>query len=725
MKWTVFSSSVLWVDVCRAILARVQAPDGVWCRARRRAVVTGLCLGIGVAGLVCAPVAAQDAAAAAASAASATSVPGAAADPAAPDTPPPALEFFREPDLRAAALSPSGRQLAAIVALPGYRNALVVLDMVGGTPPKLAARFSDIDIDSFRWLNEDRLVFDIADHQRGGAAQRYSRGLFSVRPDGREQRTLVRLRYRAVVSEARLNEERLLDPNHQLLHTPPGGEEVVVGEWRWDAAGDFTEIIAKRLNVVSGRTSSLALGVPDGAVQWLFDPDGTPRVVVTQRQGRSGVHWRAAGQREWTRLADFAYRDEAWWPVAVDGDRLYVSLSQGEAGTRVLKRFDFSRGKPLEDALVSTPGFDFIGRLLSETLGSRVLGVRVITDAETTAWFDPRLKALQAEIDAKLPGRINRLDCRRCDHDDMRVLVTSFNDQNPGDLFVWHAADKRLEGVGAVRKGIVPARMAQRDFHRIRARDGLEMPVWVTTPPATKGALAQARPAVVLVHGGPWVRGGYWQWNAWAQFLASRGYVVIEPEFRGSTGYGSRHYRAGWRQWGRTMQDDVADAVKWAVAGGLVDGKRVCIAGASYGGYATLMGLVRHPDLYRCGVSWVGVTDLSLLLTWRSDSDMSEDARRYSLPQLVGDIKADADMLREASPVHHAAAIRAPLLLAFGREDRRVPLVHGERMRKALIDAGRPPQWVVYDGEGHGGWSTETQVDFAERMEQFLRQHLR
>ena len=172
--------------------------------------------------------------------------------------------------------------------------------------------------------------------------------------------------------------------------------------------------------------------------------------------------------------------------------------------------------------------------------------------------------------------------------------------------------------------------MATLDLHRIKARDGLDLPVWVTTP---RGKPERRRAAVVLVHGGPWVRGTHWRWSADAQFLASRGYVVIEPEYRGSTGFGRATSAAGFKKWGTTMQDDVADAVNWAADKGLIDGKRVCIAGASYGGYATLMGAIRFPELYRCGVAWVAVTDPRLMFEplWRQ---RLSDARfaQYSLP---------------------------------------------------------------------------------------------
>ena len=172
------------------------------------------------------------------------------------------------------------------------------------------------------------------------------------------------------------------------------------------------------------------------------------------------------------------------------------------------------------------------------------------------------------------------------------------------------------------------------------------------------------------------------------------------------------------------MQDDVADAVRWATEKGLVDGKRVCIAGASYGGYATLMGAIRYPDLYRCGVAWVAVTDPRLLFEpiWRSDA--SVEAREYSLPTLIGDPVKDAAMLKAATPVERAGEIKIPILLAFGGEDQRVPIDHGTRMRAAMQAAGQQPEYVVYDGEGHGWLKVENRIDFWQRVEKFLAKNL-
>jgi len=229
-----------------------------------------------------------------------------------------------------------------------------------------------------------------------------------------------------------------------------------------------------------------------------------------------------------------------------------------------------------------------------------------------------------------------------------------------------------------------------------------------------------------VVHGGPWVRIGHWNWQPLEQFLASRGYLVISPEFRGSTGYGDAHYRAGWKQWGQAMQDDVADALQWAQKQGLAS-DQACIAGASYGGYSALMGLVRNPDLYRCAAAWAAVTDPALLVAgaWWLGDDVAGTGRDYLLPQMVGDTVKDADMFAANSPLAQSKRIKAPLLLAFGEEDRRVPLVHGERLRSALRDAGRPPEWVTYPNEGHSWRLVSTQVDFARRLEIFLDQNLK
>ena len=665
----------------------------------------------------------------------------AAADPAPAATTPDALlpveTFYRHADLHGAQLSPSGLRLAVTVSRE-QRVALAVFDLRGKTAPVIVAHYGDADVRSFSWVNDERLVFDIIELNAGSGDQRWAPGLFSVGVDGAAPRLLVRTGWDFVVNTPR-SARPPLEWYHRLLAVPlGGGDEVVVGKFQFDSARDITAVLPLRLNVVTGRTRSLALGMPDGVTRWWFDPQGEPRVGESVRQGQVTVHWRAPGSEAWQVLERFSTLSRAFTPRSVDAaGQLYVSADGANAaGTSVLKRFDFSTGKPAADALVSTPGFDFAGVLVHDLASAAdarpaALGVRVQTDGETTAWFEPKMARLQQLADEKLPGRNNRLSCSQCLSDAAVLLVQSWSDQDPGQFWLYRAASDSWESVGRVRRDIEPRRMATLDFHRFKARDGLEIPIWVTLPPArraaTPGPVVAAtapRPAVLLVHGGPWVRGGSWAWHDDAQFLASRGYVVIEPEFRGSTGYGQRLFKAGLRQWGQAMQDDLADALQWAVGQGWVDPKRVCIAGASYGGYAVLMGLVRHPALYRCGAAWVAVSEPQLMFEWNWMSDLNDESRRYTLPQMVGDPVADAEMLAANSPLAQAARIRAPLLLAYGQQDRRVPIVHGEKLRAALRAAGRDPQWVAYTDEGHGWLRPENRFDFARRMERFLAQHL-
>lgn len=634
---------------------------------------------------------------------------------------PPVETFYRNPDATDAALSPSGNLLAMTTGIKGKRIGLAVFDLQKKTPGKIVAHFANTDIYRFHWVNDEQIVLKTVDTTRGGGEQAGGPGLIAVRSDGSDARLLIKVDYNWAV-EHRPGREPL-DPLHDLMDVPVGsGNEVIVGRWEFTTSRQLQSVLPLRLDVTNSRTQSLAVGAPDHVKYWRFDPKGDARVAIAEHEGQTTVYWKGPGAQAWKELVRHPTFEPPFEPAFVDAaGTLYVTTPEGPAGIDVLRRFDFAAGKPAADVLVSTPGFDFTGWPVHDDEG-RILGVRVRTDGETTVWFDERMKQAQKEIDARLPGRSNRLSCRRCAADDAIVLVRSWSDQEPGRFALYHPHNKALQGVGAMRADIDPKRMATLDLHRFKARDGMEIPVWVTLP---KGADRKSpRAAIVLVHGGPWSKAGPWGWHDDAQFLASRGYVVVEPEFRGSTGYGAALFRAGWKQWGKAMQDDVADATKWAIAQGWVDPKKVCIAGASYGGYATLMGLARDGDLYRCGVAWVAVTDPRLLAdpAW---SDWSREFRTYGMPVLIGDAEKDAAALAAVAPVELAARIKAPVLLAFGGADRRVSPAHGTRMRTALREAGNDPEWVFYDDEGHGWLKEANRFDFARRMESFLAKHLK
>lgn len=638
---------------------------------------------------------------------------------------PPAETFYRHPDIGAASLSPSGRYLALTSRMKDRRVGLVVLDLQRKGSGKVVAHYSDIDVGQFEWVGDERLVFDTVDISRALGDQKGGRwgGLIMVEADGSITRELIHKDWPQGITEREGPGHAALNPLHYLLAVPRrDGNEVVIGQMAFNERRQWTHVTPMRLDVTNTRARSMALGAPDHIEQWVLDPNGEPRVGIATHGGETVFYWRAPKSTEWKELSRHKGYMAPYWPEFVDTEgALFVTRSEGPAATSVLRRFDFAKNAPADEPLVRAVGFDFRGDPVYDDTG-RILGIRIRTDAETTVWFDRRLAQWQKDVDARMPGRVNRLDCRRCAADDAIVLVRSWSDQDPGRFALYDPQRKALDTIGAARSDIDPRRMATLDLHRIKTRDGLEMPVWVTLPPgAAKG---KPRPAVVLVHGGPWVKHGAWQWDADAQFLASRGYVVIEPEFRGSRGYGQKWFQAGWKQWGLAMQNDVADATRWAAQQGYADAQRICIAGASYGGYSTLMGLVRDGDLYRCGISWVGVTDPRLLAdpAW---SDWSQDFVAYGMPTLIGDPEKEAAALAAVAPIELAAKIQRPLLLAIGGLDRRVTPVHGTRLRSAMKAAGNEPEWVDYPDEGHGWLKEGNRADWGRKMEAFLAKHLK
>jgi dipeptidyl aminopeptidase/acylaminoacyl peptidase len=621
--------------------------------------------------------------------------------------------FFSHPEIGEVSLSPSGNHLALTVPSRDGRMALAVVDTELTKPPILVAADRRIDVGTFYWVNDDWLVYEVVDLQRGGGDQNFFSGLFSVKRDGSGARTLIH-------TGAQTNSLNALSWNHSLLAVPSnGGTEVIVGERQGNNMRELVNVTPKRLDVTTGRVNSTLLGYPNFTVGWVFDRSGEARAAVANHDGITEVFWHTSGRDEWKSLGRAPYLEFGWNPVAVDdAGTLYVT-KRGADSTSVLSRFDFKAGVPEQEPIASTPGFDFQGNPVMTN--GKVVGLRLETDAETAVWFDPHRKALQAAADARFPDRINRVTCGDC-LTDRAALVYSYSDRAPGEYWIYREKTREWASVGSVRPKIDPRRMATLDLHRIRARDGSDLPVWVTTPAQKAGAL---QPAVVLVHGGPWLRGTEWAWDPQAQFLASRGYVVIEPEFRGSRGYGFEHFRKGWRNWGTTMQDDVVDAVRWAADKGIVDAKRVCIAGGSYGGYATLMGAIRYPETYRCGVAYVAVTDPRLLFANNWQNDSSREMREFSTPLLVGDPVKDAEMLKASAPVERAGEIRIPVLMAFGLQDMRVPIEHGTRMRAAMRATGHEPEYVVYEDEGHGWLKAENRIDFWRRVEAFLAKQLR
>ncbi len=649
---------------------------------------------------------------------------------AAPAVPLPA-ELFSDPiDMGQPRLSPNGDALAVLVRNRNGRRELAVVELADLARPgmRIVARVDGADVVDAHWVDDKRLVFEVG-HENESVRDQSVGVLWAVDRDGQNTRLLIGAKccFEGGVHSAA---QRELTADHELLRTLTDGSGDIIVLWsgharcagsreNYHCEGGYS--VPYRMDTRTGYIRSIvSSALPEDAQRWLVDGEGVVRAATTEVAGATNLYV-PSGSAGWTRLSHFPNHgsDLAFQVRGVGADgRIYVTRSRDDGGgDRALHVLDMKTGQPEPAPILHIQGFDFEGALVGDAQHHRVLGAHYEADAGGSAWFTPEMRALQARVDALLPGRVNEIDPARCGCSSL-VLVTSWSDRQPAEFLLFDRDSARLTAIGSTRPHIDASLMAPTDFVRIKARDGADLPIYVTRPPG-KGPW----PAVVLVHGGPFLRGWTWEWDAESQFLASRGYLVVKPEFRGSTGYGERHFAAGMRQWGLKMQDDIADATTWAASQGLADPQRTCIAGGSYGGYATLMGLVRYPELYRCGIAYAAVTDIDLMFDlWWSDSD--NEWRGYGMPAMVGDPVKDAAQLAQTSPLRQAARITRPLMLVHGGLDRRVPPEHATRLRSALESNGAPLTWVYYADEGHGWYKPANRADFFRREEAFLAAHI-
>jgi dienelactone hydrolase len=630
-------------------------------------------------------------------------------------------DYARRPAVSHVAVSPSGGHLALVMAAASGRKQVAVVNLAPLDKAAFVAGFSNADVESVHWVNDNRLVFDVMDHDSPPDQPR-AWSFYAVNRDGSGLRHLISHSHGPDSVGSNIA-SRLLPWNWDFHDTlDDGSPDIVVSERRYDGKNDLQGVRLSRLNTVTGQLRSMSLGVPEGARSWLLDGKGEPRVVTTLDKGRTTVHWRAGGDAPWTAVADFpTYESKGFSPAFVDAQGQILVRSHHERDTAALYRFDPQKKAMDPEPVISLQGFDLDPILELDRASQRILGLHFRMERAGSYWFDKDLRQIQQGIDAAMPeGRVNRLWCGRC-AGARYFVVTSSSDQHPGEYYLFDRQSRQLQRIAAARPWIDAASQGRRSYHRVPARDGLSLPVYLTRPALAPAG--KALPAVVLVHGGPYLRGHDLGWSGEAQFLASRGYQVIEVDFRGSTGYGLKHYMGGHQQWGLDMQDDLADAAAWAAGQGLVDAGRVCIMGGNYGGYAALMGPIRHPDVYRCAISFAGVTDIDLMysITW---SDFSEYWKRYGMPLLVGDREADAEKLASTSPLQQVHRIKVPVLLAHGGLDRRVPIDHARKFRSAAEKAGVQIEWVGYPDEVHGFRSQANQADYWQRVEAFLARAL-
>jgi dipeptidyl aminopeptidase/acylaminoacyl peptidase len=492
-----------------------------------------------------------------------------------------------------------------------------------------------------------------------------------------------------------------------------------------------------RINLSNGRYRLLTAGRPsDRIASWILDSKLVPRVAIAGGAGRSTqriVHYRRDADSPWQEIARFdVTQPPAFVPLAFDTDdvHLYVASNEGRANIAIY-RYNPNERKIVE-MVAQHPQYDLGASPLGAALDSLVFdpesgaltALRIDADRPQVVWVDESMDKIQASVDATWPDRFNVLSGTRLSS---RVLINSYSDTMPGRLYLYDKQQRRIEEIGASRPWLEGKLASVKPF-RLTTRDGLEIPSYVVLPRDHKPG--QRLPTIVHIHGGPFARdvvqGGRFGPSFGvreAQLLASRGYAVVLPNFRITPELGSKLYYAGFGTYGQQMSDDHEDAAAWAVAQGFADPKRICISGASYGGYAALQAATRPSNPFACAISGLPVTDLKFQ---RDRADYSFSPAAVELWRKVQGVKDfDDPKVREQSPLFQADRIKIPVFMYVGEMDSRTPPAQAKRMADALAAAGNPVKdYFVGKGEGHGFGVQAVNVELYERMLKFLDQAL-
>ncbi len=612
-------------------------------------------------------------------------------------------KFFMRAQYSKIALSPDGKVLAALVPLNERQN-LALVDLEKGTAVALTS-FTDQDVSSYRWIGDRVIEMKTADlDEAGGYAQIRRHLLIDVAN---------KVVLRDLMTIARFGSVGIVDVLDR------SGEDLIIETRDRNVYG----LDAFRYNARTGEKRLLTFESPGDVSRFVADHAGHVRIALSIPKGgrRSILSYRRSNDDKWVTLRDDPFEEESLDPIAFDFDNktLYVRVpGKDNGGRKDVYAFDAETNQ-LGARIFESKGVD-AGGVVFDWVGKKAIGVSD-GSRDGVAWIAPEWKSLQQSVDLALPHMRNQLGWGR--YDPSRVIVISESETQPPIFYLLDRKTSKMEQVAAAypwKEGD----LSPRRFVRYTARDGLSIPAYLTMPKRPDGGKP---PLIVDIHGGPFVPTAGFGYSPAAQFFASRGYAVLQPDFRGTQGYGDAFVKAGWKQWGLTMQDDITDGVKWLIDSGKVDADRVCLFGGSYGGYATLWGLEKEPQMFRCGVAFVAVSDLEMMfdVTWSDfmKHERGNNSTNY-FTRTLGDPDRDREKMRAVSPIYHADRIQAPLLLAYGGLDQRVPLVHGNRMRSALDKYNKPYEWVVYAEEGHGFRKDENKFDFFRRVDVFLAKNL-
>jgi len=614
------------------------------------------------------------------------------------------VEAFAElPMMVEPQLSPNGMHLAARVARNG--ELLLMIASIADEPNRVRTlSLGENDLNWWRWVNDDWLIAGIGSETSvQGMPWSISR-VASIKRDGSKTNILAKnvaaQNGDDVIWVASDGSPRILLAYQSSIYDDEAGfwpqvDEVDVTN------GRMRPVVQPRRNVMS----------------WYADATGAVRMGV--------------GYEDTTRMAKLLYRDDGRSnfrvidranrrrdesmvvPMLFTADPGKAIASDDHEGTNALYEYDLTRLE-LGKKIFAAPGFDIDG-IERDTAGTGLAGVRYTADGPEVHWFDEGLAKIQADID-KAVGAQRRARIVSTSRDHQRMIVHVGSADQPGTYYYYDTSAGVMSSLSKISQNFGPGiHLSPVRTIRYKARDGLEITAVLTLP---AGRDPKNLPLILMPHGGPFARDSE-EWDWWVQFLAYRGYAVLQPNYRGSSGYGTALAEKGEGQWGLAMQDDLNDAVDWTVKEGIADAKRVCIVGASYGGYAAMRGAQRDGGRYRCAISYAGVSDLSAMMRY--------DGRFLNHGTRKDWMKQQAPDFASVSPINFAGQLSTPILLMHGRKDRRVQVSQSremaEKLKAAGKIAGRDYIYVEQPLADHFFSRQADRLDFLQRMDAFLKEH--
>ncbi len=596
-------------------------------------------------------------------------------------------DFFKNPTRNNISLSPNGKMLAWLAPYKSRMN--IHLMVVGQKEVTRLTHVEDRDISGYFWASDDRILY-VRDF---GGDENFH--VFGVNIDGTNNQDLTPFDD----VKAMFIDDLRDDENHILISLNKRIPEI---------------FDPYRLNIHTGALEMVAEN-PGNITGWMADHNGAIRVAIATDGVNSSLLYRPTEKDPFNIVLTTNFRQQAS-PLffTFDNKHVYATSNLGRDKSAIVK-FDIEQGKELE-LIYEHPDVDV--EVMSYSRKRKVLtAISYMTWKRQRHFLDEEVEKLFHNLEKKLKGYVINISSHS--KDETKYLVRTSSDRSLGAYYYYDKELDRLDKLVEVSPWLNEDELAEMKPISYQSRDGLTINGYLTLP---IGGASKNLPIIVNPHGGPWVRDN-WGFNPEVQFLANRGYGVLQMNYRGSTGYGKAFWECSFRQWGLKMQDDISDGVQWLIDQGIADSNRIGIYGGSYGGYATLAGVTFTPDLYACAVDYVGVSNLFTFM---------ETIPPYWVPylamlkEMVGDpdIPEEFAVMKATSPVFHVDKIKAPLMVVQGAKDPRVKQSESDQLVAALRKRGVEVEYILKENEGHGFRNEENRFEFYEAMEQFLGKYL-